>query len=64
MRSLKSRLGTACLALAAAAATITITAPAAQAAYPPGFKSVGYQPSWSSNIAPRTPARPLIGTTM
>lgn len=50
MRSLKSRLGTACLALAAAAATITITAPAAQAAYPPGFKSVGYQPSWSSNI--------------
>ncbi|GLZ30092.1 hypothetical protein Lesp02_22820 [Lentzea sp. NBRC 105346] len=46
-----SRLATAGLALAAAAATMTITAPAAQAAYPPGFKSVGYLPSWSGNVS-------------
>jgi GH18 family chitinase len=50
MRSLRSRLGAACLALAAAAATTTVTAPAAQAAYPPGFKSVGYLPSWSGSV--------------
>ncbi|MEU7478462.1 glycosyl hydrolase family 18 protein [Lentzea sp. NPDC042327] len=51
MRSLRSRLGSACLALAAAAATITVTAPAAQAAYPAGFKSVGYLPSWSGSVS-------------
>ncbi|KOV81728.1 glycosyl hydrolase family 18 protein [Nocardia sp. NRRL S-836] len=51
MRSLRSRLGAACLALAAAAATITVTAPAAQAAYPPGFRSVGYLPSWSGSVS-------------
>ncbi|MFI6094486.1 glycosyl hydrolase family 18 protein [Lentzea sp. NPDC051213] len=50
MRSLRSRLGTAGLALAAAAATLTVLAPAAQAAYPPGFKSVGYMPSWSGSV--------------
>ncbi|GAB2833039.1 glycosyl hydrolase family 18 protein [Lentzea nigeriaca] len=50
MRSLRSRLGAVSLALAAAAATTTVIAPAAQAAYPPGFKSVGYQPSWSGNF--------------
>ncbi|KJK46564.1 glycoside hydrolase family 18 [Lentzea aerocolonigenes] len=47
MRSLRSRLGAAGLALAAAAATMTVITPAAQAAYPAGFKSVGYMPSWS-----------------
>ncbi|PWK81474.1 GH18 family chitinase [Lentzea atacamensis] len=51
MRSLRSRLGAVSLALAATAATLTVIAPAAQAAYPPGFKSVGYQPSWSSNVS-------------
>ncbi|SDF36936.1 Chitinase, GH18 family [Lentzea fradiae] len=51
MRSLRSRLGAAGLALAAAAATITVMAPAAQAAYPAGFKSVGYMPSWSGNVS-------------
>lgn len=51
MRSLRSRLGAVSLALAAAAVTMTVSAPAAQAAYPPGFKSVGYQPSWSSNVS-------------
>ncbi|MDT7787662.1 MAG: chitinase [Pseudonocardiales bacterium] len=49
MRSLPSRLGAASLALAAAAATMTVIAPAAQAAYPAGFKSVGYMPSWSGS---------------
>lgn len=51
MRSLRSRLGAAGLALAAAAATMTVMAPAAQAAYPPGFKSVGYMPSWSGSVS-------------
>lgn len=51
MRSLRSRLGTAGLALAAAVATMTVMAPAAQAAYPPGFKSVGYMPSWAGNVS-------------
>ncbi|WP_434445253.1 glycosyl hydrolase family 18 protein [Lentzea sp. E54] len=51
MRSLRSRLGAAGLALAAAAATMTVMAPAAQAAYPPGFKSVGYMPSWAGNVS-------------
>ncbi|MEV6238280.1 glycosyl hydrolase family 18 protein [Lentzea sp. NPDC051838] len=51
MRSLRSRLGAAGLALAAAAATMTVIAPAAQAAYPAGFKSVGYMPSWSGSVS-------------
>ncbi|MCX2948012.1 glycosyl hydrolase family 18 protein [Lentzea sp. NEAU-D7] len=51
MRSFRSRLGAAGLALAAAAATLTVMAPAAQAAYPAGFKSVGYMPSWSGNVS-------------
>ncbi|MEU0882391.1 glycosyl hydrolase family 18 protein [Lentzea sp. NPDC005914] len=51
MRSLRSRLGAAGLALAAAAATMTVIAPAAQAAYPAGFKSVGYMPSWSGSAS-------------
>ena len=51
MRSLRSRLGAAGLALAAAAATMTVMAPAAQAAYPAGFKSVGYMPSWAGNVS-------------
>ncbi|MGI5500661.1 glycosyl hydrolase family 18 protein [Lentzea sp. CA-135723] len=50
MRSFRSRLGAAGLALAAAAATLTVMAPAAQAAYPAGFKSVGYMPSWSGDV--------------
>ena len=29
---------------------MTVLAPAARAAYPPGFWSVGYQPSWSGNV--------------
>lgn len=51
MRSLRSRLGAVGLALAAAAATMTVMAPAAQAAYPAGFKSVGYMPSWAGNVS-------------
>lgn len=51
MRSFRSRLGAAGLALAAAAATMTVMAPAAQAAYPAGFKSVGYMPSWSGSVS-------------
>jgi len=51
MRSFRSRLGAAGLALAAAAATMTVMAPAAQAAYPAGFKSVGYMPSWAGSVS-------------
>ncbi|MFC6087842.1 glycosyl hydrolase family 18 protein [Saccharothrix lopnurensis] len=49
----RPRLRAALLALATAAAGLTVAttaAPAAHAALPAGFKSVGYLPSWAGNV--------------
>jgi GH18 family chitinase len=46
------RLGVSVLATAAVTAALTVALPpaAANAALPPGFKSVGYMPSWSGSV--------------
>jgi chitinase len=52
-RAPRSRWAAAALALASVATGLSITvvaAPVADAAYPAGFKSVGYMPSWSGSV--------------